>query len=378
MMPLGNYLMPYFKITPERFSYIVAAYSISAGFSAFSAMFFVDKFDRKKVVVFAYTGFLIGTFCCGISPNYYFLMISRIVAGIFGGILGAQVLSIVADSFAYEVRGRAMGILFGAFALASVVGVPLSLSLSDVFGWHIPFYLIVSIGIIVLVAIIKFLPNYTSHLNNLENENISAKEKIKQIVFKKLNITAFALSGFLMMGHFVIIPFLNPFMQFNIGFDKHQRNLVYIVGGLVSIVGARIAGKLADKYGKPIVFYYCAAISIIPILLITNLVKIEYYFVLMITGFWFLMSTGRNIPAQAIVSNIVPPHQRGGFQSFNSCITSIFVGLASLISGKVVLQEVGTNKILHYPVVGLISVAIVLFSIFLGLSIQRQIRNNIQ
>lgn len=371
-MPLSNYLMPAFKISPEEFSHIVAAYSISAGISAFIGMFFVDKFDRKKVVLFAYSGFLIGTFCCGIASNYFFILIARIVAGIFGGILGAQVISIVADSFSYEVRGRAMGVLFGAFSLASVIGVPLSLTFADKFGWHAPFYFIVIVGLLVLVGIVKILPSFNSHIASAKEHKVNVWDTFKTIVLKKENLIAYGLSATLMMGHFVIIPFLNPYMQHNVGFTENQRKLVYIVGGLVSIFSARFAGKLADKYGKHTIFYICAAMSLIPIYFVSHLGVMPYYYALIITGIWFIFSTSRNIPAQAIISNIVPPHQRGSFQSFNSCITSVFIGLASLISGKIVVQDAISHKILHYDTLGLVSISVIITSIIIAAQIPKQ------
>ncbi len=371
MMPLSNYLMPAFKITPEQFSYVVAAYSISAGISAFIAMFFVDNFDRKKVVLFAYTGFLIGTLCCGIAPSYIFILLARIVAGIFGGVLGAQVISIVADSFTYEIRGRAMGILFGAFSLASVIGVPLSLTFADMFGWHAPFYLIVGIGAIVLFCIYNYLPSFNQHLVNKTSNGNNVWNTLQQIVFKRSNLIAYALGGTLMMGHFLIIPFLNPYMQHNVGFNENERKLVYIVGGLVSIFSARFAGRLSDKYGKHTIFYICAALSLIPIYIVSHLGVMPYYYALIITGIWFIFSTSRNIPAQAIISNIVPPHQRGSFQSFNSCVTSVFIGLASLIAGKVVVAD-ETKKLHHYDTLGLISMSVVITAIIIARFIPKQ------
>lgn len=370
MMPLGNYLMPAFKISPEQFSRVVASYSISAFVSGLIAMFYVDRFDRKKVVIFAYTGFLIGTFCCGIAPSHYLLMLSRIVAGLFGGILGAQVLSIVSDSFSYEHRGKAMGYLFSAFSFASVIGVPLGLVLAGKIGWHTPFFLVVGLGILILVAIIKFLPPFTSHLVEKSLRD-SPSTIIKNILLNKLNLTAFSLSATLMLGHFLIIPFLNPYMQHNVGFEDWQRNLIYIVGGLVTIFSAPMAGKLADKYGKHKVFTIFAVLSLVPIYIITNLTAIPYYFALLITGIWFVFSSSRNIPAQALVSNIVPPQQRGSFQSFNSCITSAFVGLASLIAGKIVTQD-AIGKLHNYNIVGYLSISVVIIAIVISTLIPKQ------
>jgi MFS transporter, DHA1 family, inner membrane transport protein len=359
MMPLGNLLMPYFKINPQEFSIIVASYSISAFVSGLAGMFFVDGFDRKKVLLFGYIGFVIGTFFCAIAPSFLLLLISRIVAGLFGGLIGAQVLSIVSDGFSYEQRGRAMGFLFTAFSAASVVGVPLSLFLANKFSWHAPFYFISGLGVLIVIAVAKILQPMRGHLQAQRDKPLII---LQNVLASKINLTAFALSGFLMLGHFIIIPFLNPFMEHNVGFNEWQRNLVYIVGGLATVFTAPFAGKLADKYGKLKVFTVFAVLSLIPIFLITNMPRIPYYFVLMVTGIWFMFSSSRNIPAQAIISNVVPPQFRGSFQSFNSCIGQGFTGLASLMAGFIVSKN-PDGTLLHYPILGYLSIGIVVLAI---------------
>jgi DHA1 family inner membrane transport protein len=371
MMPLGNLLIPYFKISTQYFSQIVASYSISAFVSGLIAMFFVDRFDRKHILLFGYTGFILGTFCCGIAPSAFLLLLSRIVAGLFGGIIGAQVLSIVADSFEYEKRATAMGYLFSAFSVASVVGVPLSLFLAGRFSWHMPFFFIAGLGSVIIILVYLNLPNVTKHLS-VDGSHEKAIDIIKVIIAKRLNITAFLFGGTLMLGHFIIIPFLNPFMEFNVGFSEWQRNLVYIVGGLATMFSAPIAGKLADKFGKFTVFTVFAIASLIPIYFITQLYVLPYYFVLTLTGIWFVFSSSRNIPAQAIISNVVEPKYRGSFQSFNSCVTSAFVGLSTLLAGMIVTKS-PSGKLEHYPIVGYLSMLVIASTLVLAYIVKKQL-----
>jgi predicted MFS family arabinose efflux permease len=368
MMPLGNFLMPYFRITPAQFSFVVASYSISAAISGFTAAFFVDRFDRKKVLLFGYTGFIIGTISCGLAPSYGLLLVARIVAGLFGGLIGAQVLSIVADTFSYERRGQAMGILFSAFSLASIVGVPGALYLAGGISWHAPFIMIGGMGIIIIPLLMKYLPAMSAHING---ERTKPLMMIRNVVSSKEQMIALGLSAALMLGHFLIIPFLNPYMEFNVGFTDTQRNMIYMVGGIATFITSPLIGKLADKYGKHNVFMFFALISLIPIFLITNMPAIKYYYVLMVTGIWFVLSTGRGIPAQAIISNVVPPEQRGSFMSFNGSVQQLFSGLASLIAGAIVISQ-PDHTILHYSWVGYLSIVIVLGSVFIA----RTLRNH--
>lgn len=208
MMPLGNYLMPYFNISPKQFSFLVSAYSISAAISGFVAAFVVDNFDRKKVLVLSYVGFLLGTIACGFAPSYNLLFASRILAGIFGGIIGAQVLAIIADIFSYERRGAAMGSVMSAFAIASILGVPFSLYLTNIFhdDWHIPFMLVGIVGIVLLPLMIRFIPPMNSHILEAEKKE-HPLVVLGKVVRSPEQRLALIFSGLLMMGHFLIIPF---------------------------------------------------------------------------------------------------------------------------------------------------------------------------
>lgn len=370
MMPLGNFLMPAFHINTQEFSFVVASYSLSAFVSGLVAAFYVDRFDRKKILLFGYAGFVIGTICCGIAPTYGLLLAARILAGLFGGLIGAQVLSIVADTFSYERRGQAMGILLSAFSLASIIGVPFALVLAGSISWHAPFILIGVMGIVIIPLVHKYLPSMTHHLEP-GRAHVKPMVLLKNIFTNRQQLIALLLSGSLMLGHFLIIPFLNPYMELNVGFNQTQRNLVYMVGGIASFASAPFIGRLADKFGKHKVFYIFAVLSLITIFLITNMPAIKYYYVLMVTGIWFAFSTGRTIPAQAIISNVVPAEQRGSFMSFNSSFQQMFTGLASLIAGFIVIKG-ADNKIHHYAWVGYLSIAVVLVAIFIARSIHTQ------
>lgn len=361
MMPLGNYLMPYFGISSQQFSMLVAAYTFSAGASGFFAAFFVDNFDRKRVLLFGYIGFLLGTLCCALAPSYGFLLAARIVAGLFGGLIGAQVLAIVSDLIPYERRGMAMGMVMASFSVASVFGVPFGLYVANNFNWHGPFFFVAGLGAVFVPLIMRFLPKINAHLHT-RRARVRPAELIRGIGKDVKQRLALALSACLMLGHFMIIPFLNPFMEFNMGFSKTQTPLIYMVGGALTLVSSPILGRIADKIGKHRLFIILVLLAVVPIALITNLPDIPFYLVLCITGFWFIVSSGRSIPAQAMISNVVPSERRGSFMSFNSAIQQIFVGIASVLAGLIVVNT-PSNKVLHYEVTGYISIGIILFSI---------------
>ena len=373
MMPLGNYLMPHFGISTRFFSLVVAAYPITAFVSGIVAAFYVDKFDRKKILLWAYVGFIAGTICCGIAPDPYFLIAARIVTGLFGGLIGAQVLSIIADVFPYEKRGRAMGTIFTAFSIASVFGVPFSLYLANLISWHAPFIFIGLVGLLVIPLISKFLPSMTSHMVPLGELRYKpdVRKVLRDMFNNKSQLMALALSAFLMLGHFLIIPFINPYLEFNLGFSKSQTPMVYMIGGACTLVTSPLLGRMADRFGKLRIFMISLIASLVPIFLITNMPPIPFVYVLAVFGFWFVFSTGRNIPAQAMISTVVESAQRGQFMSFNSSFQQLFTGIASLISGLIV-TEGANGKIGNYDLVGYLSILIVGGSLYLGIRLAKK------
>ncbi|MGK0138418.1 MAG: DHA1 family inner membrane transport protein [Algoriphagus sp.] len=368
LMPLGPQLMDIFQIDAQQFGFMVASYGVAAAISGFSLAFFADRFDRKKVLLFAYVGFVLGTFACAISPSFYTLIASRTVAGMFGGMIGSQVLSIVADTFNYERRGQAMGVISAAFALASVIGVPGGLYLANLFSWHAPFFTVGGMGMIIIFLIWFLVPKIDGHLNAFEPKT-SKRLVIKQIWNTPNQLWALALSAVIMLGHFSIIPYIAPTLVSNIGYKDQDIYLIYLIGGLLTIFSAPIVGKLADKKGKYPVFVVFLLLSLIPIYLITNLVPVPVYVVLIISGLFFIFSNGRLIPTQAMVSSVVTPKNRGGFMAINSSVQLMAQALASSIGGSILVQR-SDGYLENYELVGYFAMGMLLISLFVAKKIK--------
>ncbi len=369
LMPLGPQLMKIFHINPQQFGFVVASYGVSAAISGFTLAFYADRFDRKKVLLFAYIGFVVGTFGCALSPNYYVLMSARVLTGVFGGMIGSQVLSIIADTFSYDRRASAMGVIMTAFSVASVVGVPGGLYLANLWGWHAPFFTIAILGLIIIALIWFYVPSISSHLN-AESAATKKMEVITNILKTPNQLRALALSTIIMLGHFSIIPYIAPSLVSNIHYKENDIYLIYLVGGLLTIFSAPLVGKLADKQGKLPVFVVFALLSLIPIFLITNLVPAPMYVILSISGLFFIFSNGRLIPTQAMVSGVVTPKQRGGFMAINSSVQLMAQAIASSVGGMIIIQR-EDGYLERYNWVGYFAMLMIFLSIFIA----RKVRN---
>lgn len=367
MMPLGNYLMPHFQISPRQFSFLLASYPISSFLSGILMALFADRFERKRLLLITYVGFIIGTAACGFSKSYDFLLVSRIVAGIFGGIIGGQVLSMIGDLFVYERRGTAMGAVMSAFAVASSIGVTFSLYLVDIFkdDWHVPFLFVALLATVILPLCFFYLPVLKTHLEELAENSSNKITQLWNTLTTKSTGLALLFSGLMMMGHFLIIPFINPYMEFNKGYPRSVTPLIYLVGGIASFVAAVFLGRLSDRIGKLTVFSYCVPLSFIMVVMITNLPSLPFSVVLSFFAIWFALATGRAVSSQTMVSNVTGSSNRGSFMSLNSSIQHLGTGVAALVSGYIVTEDKG-GRLMHYEWVGNLSVIVLLAGFFLG------------
>lgn len=371
MMPLGNILMPKWELTTSQFAVIVSSYSIAAFTSSFGAIFFADNFDRKNLLLFAYFGFLLGTFGCAFATGHLTMILARVVTGIFGGLIGAQVLSIIGDVIPYERRGQAMGLLMGGFALASVIGVPLGLFFANKYEWYYPFLLVAIVGVFLFPFLWRYVPNVKEHLSH----PIPLKQRVSNfflIFSNETQITALAFSMLMIMGHFIIIPLINPFMVYNVGVPQESTPLIYLCGGLSALVTAQIAGKLADRFGKRQVFIASALISTIFIFFITHMPAMPLYVVLITFTLWFSTATGRTVPGQAMTTQAVTAQSRGSFMSLNSCVQSLGSGLATLASGFITYSD-AKYAIYNYNILGYISIVLVLMCSLMAYRLDRLI-----
>lgn len=352
IMPLGPQFMRVFQINPKQFGVIVSSYTFSASIFGLISAFFLDKFDRKKSLLLLLSGFCFGTFLCAIAPTYLYLVIARIVAGAFGGVMAANIFAIVGDVIVPEKRGRATGMVMSGFALASIMGIPIGLYLANLYDWHSPFYMLVICCMLILFSAYRILPSMTKHLEEIKKKN--AFNEIKELFSEKNHLKAFSLSGMLTIAGFTVTPYLSPYLVANVGLSEKQLPYTYLIGGFFTLFTAQITGKLADKYGKLRIFILAAFISIIPVLILTNLPRVPVYIAICMTTFFMIAITGRVIPSTAMITGSVKPEYRGGFMSVNSSIQNLGSGIAAFLSGSII-DKTGSGLIINYDKVGIIA-----------------------
>jgi predicted MFS family arabinose efflux permease len=362
IMPLGPQLMKSLRIGPWEFGLIVEAYTFAAGIAGLLAASLVDRFSRRTAFLTLFTGFLIGTLLCALASNYQLLVAARALTGCFGGILGGIAMAIVGDVFPEERRGRATGVLMSAFAIASVVGVPLGLVLGQQLGWHVPFLAIVALGVPVLVAGWLALPRLAEHLGKKHAHPLASLLGTFQ---NASNWSSFALLASLSIGAFAVIPFINPYLVHNVGVPESYLFLVYMVGGGLTLVTSPLVGKLADHFGKLLMFRIIAPLSALMLIAVTSLPPLPTVFAILVVAGLFVTNSGRMIAAMAMVTGTVPARSRGGFMSANSSVQHIASGLGTLLASRLIVER-PDGSLEHFGLVGFIACGITLLSLLLA------------
>jgi predicted MFS family arabinose efflux permease len=362
IMPLGPQLMRTLALSPAQFGLVVSSYTLSAGVAGLLASSFVDRFDRKAAFLGQYAGFLIGTLLCGLAPDYTSLLAARVITGGFGGILGGMALAIIGDVFPEERRGSATGALMSAFALASVVGVPFGLYLGTRLGWHAPFLLLAVLGCPVLAIAARALPPLRAHLGQ---ERAHPLRRIWETFTHPNHVRAFALVCTLMFGAFAVIPYISPYLVSNVGVKETSLPLVYVAGGAFTLVAAPVIGRLADRFGKLLIYRIIAPISAVLMLVVTNLPRVALAWAVLAVASLMVSNAGRMIAAMAMVTGSVESRRRGGFMSANSSVQHLATGLGASAGGWIIVKA-SDGTLRHFDWVGLIAVVTTLLSLWLA------------
>jgi predicted MFS family arabinose efflux permease len=362
MSPLGAVIMPALSITPAQFGLVVSAYAFAAGASGLLTAGFADRFDRKRLLLFFYLGFILGTLWCGLAQSFASLLMARIVTGVFGGVIGSIVLAIATDLFAPQMRGRVMGFIQTAFAASQVLGIPLGIYLSNRWNWHVPFLAMAALGAVGGLVVAWQMKPVNEHLKVPQER--SAFGHLLHTVIEPRYLLAFVTVTFLATGGFMLMPFSSAFTVNNLAISLASLPTVYLVTGLATIFVGPLVGRAADAFGKLRVFFIGTALTIVMVLIYTHLGPTSLPVVIVVNVVLFIGIFSRMIPFQALMSQVPAQNQRGSFNAINASIQQLAGGLASLVAGHIV-KFGADGKIVHYDWAGYVVIGTSLFTAFL-------------
>jgi len=371
MSPLGDLLIKDLSISPSQFGAVVSSYAISAGVSGFLTASFADKFDRKKLLAFFYAGFIIGTFLCGLSSSFYFLIFARVITGIFGGVMSSISLAIVADLFDIHHRGRVMGFLQMGFGISQILGIPISLYMANVWNWQAPFYLIVGFACIILCAIVFIMKPIDEHLS-LQRDN-PLKHLWKTLSNRHYRI-GFLATAFMSLGGYLMMPWGSTYAVNNIGINQSDLPLMFMVVGLCVFAIMPIIGILSDRFNKYTIFLAASIIMVVAVLIYSQLPKVSLMVLILVNVFMMMGIMSRMVPSQALTASLPEQKDRGAFMSINSSLQQLAGGVAAMIGGLIVTQKSSIEPLERFDILGYVVVGVIVTNIFLTYRVYKIIK----
>lgn len=363
LSPLGDMLMKSMSMSTTQFGSVVSAYAISAGISGFLAASFADRFDRKKLLLFFYSGFIIGTLFCGFAYSYHTLFLARIVTGVFGGVITSISMAIVADLFSLKQRGRVVSYVQMAFAGSQILGIPIGLLLASKWGWHSTFYMVAVLSLIIGLFIVTWLHPLRGHLELARKGNPILH--LWNTIKKKDYRVGFMAIALLSMGGFMIMPFSSAFLVNNVLIPQDKLYIIFMFTGISSVLIMPYVGYLADKFNKFKLFTAGSIIAACMILIYTNLEVVPIYVVILVNMVLFMGIMSRMVPATALSSAVPELSDRGAYMSIISSLQQLAGGLAAIFAGLVVVQPTPTSPIQNFDILGYVMVVLVVLCIFL-------------
>lgn len=363
MSPLGDMLMKSMRLTPKQFGFAVSGYAFSAGIAGLLTAGFADKFDRKKLLLFFYIGFIVGTLFCGLSHSYNMLLAARIVTGLFGGVIGSISMAIVADLFPIEKRGRVMGFMQMGFGASQVLGIPISLYLANVWGWQSPFLMIVGLAAIVWIMVMIKMQPITKHLEIKTDRNAFAH--LLHTISNRHYRIGFLATAFLSLGGFMMMPWGSAFSINNLKVTQHQLPLLFMVAGISSLIIMPIIGKLSDRIDKFKLFVIASIWMMVMVIIYTNLTPVPFWIILIMNIFFMMGIMSRMIPAMALTSSLPQMQDRGAFMSINASLQQIAGGLAAAVGGMIVVQKDKFSPLQHYDTLGYVIVGLTIICVYM-------------
>ena len=360
MMPLGPQIMRSFQISPAGFATAVSAYSWCSGLSGLLAATYIDRFDRRRLMLMVYALFALSNLVCACANSFPMLLIARAFAGITGGVLGSIIMAIVSDVIPPFRRGAATGTIMTAFSLAAVAGVPAGVLLGAHFGWSAPFILLAGWSVLIWLAGMQIVPSLTAHLSRTHPPLRSVLPTLWRLMSKPRNANAFALTVIIMVSQMLVIPFISPILVANHGVSPAQLSWLYMAGGAATFFTARLVGKLSDRYGSRRMFRVMVVLSLAPVLYITHLPRLPYVAMVLLFPVFMVIVSGRLVPMQALLTTVPEPSNRGAFLSTNSALQALGAGCGAWLGG-LFLSFDAHGAIQGYGLDGLLAAALVLF-----------------
>jgi predicted MFS family arabinose efflux permease len=251
-----------------------------------------------------------------------------------------------------------------------VLGLPLGFYLADHWGWHLPFIMILVVGVPIGLLIAGRLQPIVEHLKVPSTRH--PLQHLVATVSQERYLWTFLATMMLATGGFMLMPFGSTFTINNLRIPSAKVPLIYMSTGAVTLVAGPLLGKLADAIGKYKLFAIGSVVGAALVAVFCNLGVTPLPTVVILNAVLFVAITSRMISASALISAVPDMPDRGAFMSINASMQQFSGGLASSLAGVIVVQG-ADGRLLHYEVLGYVVMSAMTATIALMYPIHRAV-----
>jgi len=224
---------------------LITAYMIP--FGIFQIIFgpLADRFGKKEVITLSMVLFTVATGLCAFGTGLASVGVFRALTGVFAAAVMPISFALIGDSFPMQERQQALGTFIGISFLGQGLSMAMGGIISYFFNWHDVFLVY---AVLSLVPTVLLLKNYRS-LPSQKNPQSSIIEPYLELLSNPASL--FTYLAIVLEGTFIIGSFSygGSYLSQVHHYNSLQIGLFMTGFGIMSVVGGRISGKLANRIG---------------------------------------------------------------------------------------------------------------------------------
>ena len=331
VLPMAPDIAARMGFSADAIGWLTSAYGAAAVLGGLISIMVLDRFDRRVALGTALAGLALGTLAAGMAQQLEGIIAARALTGFFAAPAGASAMALVLDATPPTRRGKVVARVMIGFSLATIVGIPAVLELSNHWHWQLPFFVIAALALIESLLVFR-LPAMRSHIDTARRASLidSLCRPLKLLRQRGVG-TACLLQSMHQFSAFLVIPSFSAFYLLNLDFARDDLGLLYLAGGAVSLIAIQLAGHASDRFG-PWPAALCATLAVsaglTPMLGIAILPAV-LCFVLFMSG-----NAVRNVSLMSVVTHAVAPPQRAGFMALLRLFQDLAMALAAHLSAQ--------------------------------------------
>ena len=311
---------------------LITAYSLMVGLFAVISGPISDRVGRRRILLIG-TGIMTVSLVCHVFVVDYFSFLAvRVFSGMAGGVLSGAAVSYVGDYFPYNKRGWAVGWVMSGSAFGQIFGIPMGVVLAGQFGFRAPFYLFAVTMTLTFILIWMRIPQ--PPVRKREGRlTIGGAIRDYWAMLKQREIASASAAFFLMfLGVSIYVVYFPTWLERSIGFSPNQIATLFLVGGIANVLTGPKAGKLSDRIGRKLIVLL-SCVGLFFVMLGTTVMIRSIWLAYPVFFFTMVLIAMRISPFSALLTALVPDHNRGSLMSLTVALGQVGFGLGGALAG---------------------------------------------